>query len=186
MADAAAAVLLADAPPLDEALEHDLGPGRAAALRAELTAQATAWGRRLAGGCFDVTDTGESVSDRIARHSGPLLVIWPVLPRPRLQDGEGALEDLRTGADLVFGPVMDGGLYLLGLARPTAELLPELERAWDHEDAMPLAVTAMRDHGLEVGLLRVERALRRPADAEAALADPLLPEAVARILRAGG
>ena len=36
--------------------------------------------------------------------------------------------------------------------------------------------------GLEVGILRGERALHRPADARAALADPLLPEAVARAL----
>ena len=37
--------------------------------------------------------------------------------------------------------------------------------------------------GLTVGLLRAERALHRPADARAALADPLLPPELARVLR---
>ncbi len=42
---------------------------------------------------------------------------------------------------------------------------------------------AIRDVGFEVGILRAERALHRPADVRAALADPLLPDDVAAILR---
>jgi glycosyltransferase A (GT-A) superfamily protein (DUF2064 family) len=185
------AVLLATAPPLEPALQAQLGPRRAAALQEELTKQAMAWARQLTGAQLATADPDRSLADQIARHAAgpdrawPLVVIWPVLPRPRRQDGEGALEDLRTGADLVLGPMMDGGLYLLGLAKAAPEILANLERAWDHEDAMPLALAATRDDGLEVGVLRVERALRRQADAEAALADPLLPDEVARILRAG-
>jgi hypothetical protein len=47
---------------------------------------------------------------------------------------------------------------------------------------MTIGLAAARDAGLEVGLLRAERALHRPADVRAALADPLLPAEVARVL----
>ena len=47
------------------------------------------------------------------------------------------------------------------------------------------AVVAANQAGLEVGLLRAERALHRPADARAALADPLLDPALAQLLRRG-
>ena len=183
MARAGAAVLLAPSPPFDRSLETALGPARTAALRTELVALATEWTRMLTGEGPQVAADGEPLSAQLVPYRGPLLVLWPVLSRPRVQDGEGAIEDLRSGADLVLGPVMDGGLYLLGLARPAAELVAELEGSWEHDDAMPLAVAATRDRGLEVGVLRVERALRRLADAEAAVVDPLLPEGVAAILR---
>ncbi|MBV8941466.1 MAG: hypothetical protein JO240_07020, partial [Solirubrobacterales bacterium] len=43
-------------------------------------------------------------------------------------------------------------------------------------------VAAVRAAGLHVGLLRAERPLHRPADVRAALADPLLPGEVGRVL----
>jgi hypothetical protein len=46
-------------------------------------------------------------------------------------------------------------------------------------------LSAVREAGLELGILRAERALHRPADVRAALADPLLPDALAKILRRG-
>ena len=48
---------------------------------------------------------------------------------------------------------------------------------------MTMGLAAARDAGLEVGILRAERALHRPADVRAALADPTLPEPIARVLR---
>jgi hypothetical protein len=50
---------------------------------------------------------------------------------------------------------------------------------------MALGLSAIRDAELEVGVLRVERALHRPADVRAALADPLLPESLGKVLRRG-
>jgi len=41
---------------------------------------------------------------------------------------------------------------------------------------------AVSEAGLELGILRAERALQRPADVCAALADPLLPESLRRLL----
>jgi hypothetical protein len=46
-----------------------------------------------------------------------------------------------------------------------------------------VAGAAIRDAGFEVGILRAERALHRPADVRAALADPLLPDDIGAILR---
>jgi hypothetical protein len=47
---------------------------------------------------------------------------------------------------------------------------------------MTIGLAAARDAGLEVGILRAERALHRSADVRAALADPLLPSGLRRIL----
>jgi hypothetical protein len=47
---------------------------------------------------------------------------------------------------------------------------------------MTMGIAAARDAGLEIGILRGERALHHPADVRAALADPLLPEGLAKIL----
>ena len=135
---------------------------------------------------------GEGIAGRLAdasarvlaRAGGPLLIVWPDLPRFRTAHARGALDDLNAGCDVVLGPAIDGGLYLVGIARPLPELFALPEQAW-RSDVMGVALTAIRDVGFEVGILRAERALHRPADVRAALADPLLPGDVATILRRG-
>ncbi|MBV9918320.1 MAG: hypothetical protein JO153_17615, partial [Solirubrobacterales bacterium] len=57
------------------------------------------------------------------------------------------------------------------------------EQVWRSPDVMAIGVAAVRDADLQIGILRAERALHRPADVRAALVDPLLPEAVRRVLR---
>ena len=83
----------------------------------------------------------------------------------------------------MLGPVIDGGLYLLGLTRPLGELIELPEATWSGGRRLPAALAAASAAGLEVGMLRAERALRRPADFRAALADPLTPEPIVAILR---
>ena len=117
-----------------------------------------------------------------ARGAGPLLIAWPDLPELRAAHGHAALDDLRAGCDVVFGPVFDGGFYLIAIARPMPQLFALPEHVWRNADAMGVSLAAARDSGLEVGILRAERALHRPADVRAALADPTLPENVARAL----
>jgi uncharacterized protein len=129
------------------------------------------------------------LSDAAARvfthRERPLLVVWPDLPRLRPEHASAALEDLRAGCDVVLGPVIDGGLYLVGIGRPVPKLFALPEQSWRGRDVMMIGLSAVREAGLEVGILRAERALHRPADVRAALADPLLPEGLARILRRG-
>jgi uncharacterized protein len=194
------------------ALEPLLGREGCLELQANLIARAAAWARKVGTGgphvAHDPPDSGgelrrlvgsdavlfpqngEGITGRLAdasarvlaRSGGPLLIVWPDLPRFRVAHAAGALEDLRSGADVVLGPAIDGGLYLVGIARPLPELFALPEQAW-RNDVMAVAGAAIRDAGFEVGILRAERALHRPADVRAALADPLLPDDVAAILR---
>jgi glycosyltransferase A (GT-A) superfamily protein (DUF2064 family) len=194
------------------ALEPLLGREGCLDLQAKLIAHAAAWARKVGAGAPHVAhdppdagaelrrlvgadavlfpQNGEGITGRLAdasarvlaRTGGPLLIVWPDLPRFRVAHAAAALDDLSNGCDVVLGPAIDGGLYLVGIARPLPELFALPERAW-RGDVMGVAVTAIRDVGFEVGILRAERALHRPADVRAALADPLLPDDVGAILR---
>jgi glycosyltransferase A (GT-A) superfamily protein (DUF2064 family) len=117
-----------------------------------------------------------------ARHPGPLLVVWPDLPRLRMEHATAALSDLEAGCDVVLGPAIDGGLYLIGIPRPQPKLFTLPEQAWRSPDVMAIGIAAAREAGLEVGILRAERPLHRPADVRAALVDPTLPPEIARVL----
>jgi len=140
--------------------------------------------RRLVGrdvGLFP--QNGDGIAGRLAdaaarvfaRHEGPLLIIWPDLPKMRRSHATAALADLGSGCDVVLGPAIDGGLYLIGIARPLPSLFALPEQTWRSPDVMTVGFAAAQRAGLEIGILRVERALHRPSDVRAALADPLLP-----------
>ena len=195
------------------ALEPMLGAGGCVALQSTLIAQAVAWAKEVAGDAVHVAhdppdaapelrslvgsgaalfpQNGDGIAARLAdaaarvfgRGNGPLLIVWPDLPQLRQEHATAALSDLSNKCDVVLGPVIDGGLYLIGIARPLPRLFALPERAWRSPDVMSIVIAASRDAGLELGLLRAERALHRPADVRAALADPILPEAIARVLR---
>ncbi len=195
MSSAAAAVLLMAAgqsSPLgsESELELLLGRERLAELRVAQVSSAEAWARKVAPDGFHVAGDGEVLSAAINRvfaaADGPVLVVWPSLPELRREHAVGALGDLEAGCDVVLGPVIDGGLYLLGLARPLPALLALPDERWQDPDVVTIGFAAARDEGLEVGILRAERALCHPADIRAALADPLLPEDLRRILRPAG
>lgn len=194
------------------ALEPLIGLDGCVALQTALLAEAMRWARdfepralyvahepadaghdlqRLVG--EDVTlfpQNGDGIAGRVAdavarvsaHSSGPVFVVWPDLPRFNRIHAEAAKLDLATGADLVLGPVFDGGYYLIALARPLPSLFALPEQVWRGPDSFNQVLTAAGHAGLEVGLLRAERALHRPDDVRAALADPLLPEPVAKAL----
>ena len=182
---AAAVLLMAPRAPSGE-LDALLGPERGAELLGLLAAQTERWAREVAPGAVHRAGDGEPLSEAVGRaftvDQGALLVVWPLLPQLRPEHASGALDDLGSGADVVLGPIIDGGLYLLGLRRPVPELLAFPEERWQDPDVMTLGFAAARDADLEVGILRAERALRSAADARAALADPLLPSRIRSIL----
>jgi glycosyltransferase A (GT-A) superfamily protein (DUF2064 family) len=136
---------------------------------------------------------GEGISGRLADAAGrvfthvrgPLVIVWPDLPRLRPDLARAVLSDLEAGVDVVLGPLFDGGFYLIALARPTPGLFALPEQVWRGADPMAMGLAAARHGSAEVGLLRIERPLRRPADARAALVDPLLPRDVHRLLQRG-
>ncbi len=189
MSGAAPVVLMAGQAPDCPELEQVLGTERLAELHAVLEASAAGWAREVAPGALERPVAGEALSDAITRvhaaHGGPLLVVWPWLLQLRREHAEGALGDLDAGCGVVLGPGFDGGLYLLGLARPLPGLLAVADDHWQDRDVMTIVFAAAQEGGLGVGLLRAERALRSPADVRAALADPLLPEGLRRILTEG-
>jgi glycosyltransferase A (GT-A) superfamily protein (DUF2064 family) len=197
------------------ALEPVIGPDGCVALQAELIASAARWAHKLAPGGVHVAhdppdagpevraliqseasvfpQNGDGIAGRLAdaaarvfaRSHGPLIIVWPDLPRLRPAHANGALDDLGAGCDVVFGPAIDGGLYMVAIGRPLPKLFSLPEQAWRSPDVMTMGVAAAREADLEIGILRAERALHRPADLRAALADPLLPESLAKILRRG-
>ncbi len=204
-----------DAGAVRPALEALLGAARCAQLERVLIRRAASWAASVAPGCVHVAyepagadrslaalvgepaalfaQCGADVSARVAAAAGrvfrggagPVLIAWPELPRWRPELACAALDDLAEGCDMSFGPVFDGGFYLLALDRPAPSLLGLSEDAWRGPDAMGLALAAVQQAGLEVGVLRAERGLRRPADVRAALSDPLLDDELASILRGG-
>jgi glycosyltransferase A (GT-A) superfamily protein (DUF2064 family) len=194
------------------ALEPLIGADGCLALQSALIAQAVDWARELEPRAIHIAhdppdagpqlrplvgddvvmfpQNGDGISGRVgdaasrvfARGPGPLLIVWPDLPRLRRLHAEAALSDLREGCDVVFGPVFDGGFYLIAIARPLPKLFALPEQLWRGSGGTAMSLAAARESGLEVGLLRAERALHRPPDVRAALADPLLPPLVARAL----
>jgi uncharacterized protein len=194
------------------ALEPLIGLDGCLALQTALIAEAVRWARalqpraiyiahepadagkdlqRLAGSDVNVLpQNGDGIAGRVAdavarvsAHSpGPIFVIWPDLARFSDTHARAARLDLADGVDLVLGPVFDGGYYMIALARPLPSLFALPEAVWRGPDSFTQVLAAAGHAGLEVGLLRGERALHRPADLRAALADPLLPEVVSKAL----
>ncbi len=194
------------------ALEPVLGLDGCVALQSALIKQAVNWALQVAPGAVHVAhdppdagrelralvgagvatfpQNGDGIAARLAdaaarvfaRAAGPLLIVWPDLPHLRREHATGALEDLAAGCDIVLGPAYDGGFYLVGLARPLPQLFSLSEQAWRSADVMKVGLAAITDAGLGLGMLRAERALHRPADIRAALADPMLAPEMARIL----
>ncbi len=110
------------------------------------------------------------------------MIIWPDLPYLRETHAEAVLADFDAGVDVILGPVFDGGYYLIGLSKPLPSLFALSEQVWRAPDAMSQVLGVAANANLEIGLMRAERALHRPADVRAALADPMLPETVGKVL----
>jgi rSAM/selenodomain-associated transferase 2/rSAM/selenodomain-associated transferase 1 len=107
------------------------------------------------------------------RHGGPLFVVG-VDTRLTRAHVEEALDALATGRDVVLGPALDGGYYLVASARPVPELFGIPPTGWGGPDVLEHSLAAAREAGLETCLLEPERDLDTPADAEHLLDDPEL------------
>ena len=198
--------------PLRAELAELLGLAGYAQLERILLARAAAWAAAVAPGAVHVAFepagaepslaplvgevaqrfalAGEGASRRVGAAAerlfefgeGPVLIVWPELPRWRPEHAAGALADLADGCDVSVGPVFDGGFYLVALARFTPAVFELPDDGWRHPEAMGQMLTAAHLAGLDAGLLRAERALRRAADVRAFLADPLVDDELREVL----
>lgn len=135
-----------------------------------LVRRALAWGEPLG-------DVELVRADEPPPGSGPTLYVWADTPMLGAAHAAGLRADVEAGADVVAGAALDGGVYLLFVRDAAAGLLGL---------GFPDAVERARELGLEMGMLRHERRLRRPEDVRALLADPLLPDEVRAVLSLKG
>lgn len=174
-------------------LQPDFTPEACAEIQAVLIDRTVRWARAAgsafvahdgelsAGGVELIPQVDGHLGERLAaataavfeRHDGPLLVVG-VDTRLTAAHAEAALERLDAGADAVFGPALDGGYYLVALARPARELFAIDPPPWGGPDVLELSLEAARAAGLTTALLGPERDLDTPADATALLDDPEL------------
>lgn len=162
-----AEIVVARAGSVDPDLHELLGSQRSASLQRLLAARALAWARELAPGRV-------RQADDVTPEVYPVLVVWPVLAVWRAEHALGALDDLADGCQVSVGPVFDGGLYLLALAGLTPWLGELAGGAWSGPETLGRMFAGAAQASHAVGMLRAERALRRPADVRAAWSDPLL------------
>lgn len=89
----------------------------------------------------------------------------PELDRGRVEEAFSSLSD-PGGTDLVLGPALDGGYYLLGLRRPAPELFENIP--WSTDGVLDATIAQARQLGLTVSslppLADVDRAEDLPAE----------------------
>ena len=192
-------------------LEPLLGPEGCARLQGALIEAVTAWAAEVSpGGAYlayggdedalrphvtagvrSFADARGDLGDRLAaasahvfrERSEPLLVVgtdMPVLTRSHAREAEAVL---RGGADVAFGPALDGGYWMVGLARPAPDVF-ELGGEWGGPAVLERSLERCAAAGLRVEMLGTQRDLDDAADARALAAHPALPAAVAEILAA--
>ena len=191
MAPAPAVLVMAGAAHARPELRELLGDERADGVERLLVARAGEWAESLGGGRVSSADEGEPFAEAVERvvavaSSGPVVVVWPVLPRWRPEHAAAVLDDLAAGCEASVAPVFDGGLYLLALTRVIPALLKLPVEAWDSPDVIGLVLAPIHGADAPVGLVRPERGLRRVADVRAALADPLLDAELRSLLTVSG
>lgn len=106
-----------------------------------------------------------------AREPGPLLVTG-VDTRLVAGHAEAALTELAAGADVVFGPALDGGYYLAALARPAESAFAIDAAAWGGPQVLALSIAAAAAAGLRTATIAPERDLDTPEDAAELVGDP--------------
>ncbi len=127
------------------------------------------WFRERFGGVVEVVpqeggDLGERLAGRFERAGPDHVCIGsdaPQVPASRIAEAHAALEG---GADLVLGPDLGGGYYLVGLARPAREIFTQVPMSTP--DMCARTIELARSIGLRVHLLETDFDVDRPEDLE--------------------
>jgi rSAM/selenodomain-associated transferase 1 len=123
-------------------------------------------------------DLGARMRNAVARVGGPVIVIGTDVPTLTAEH-LCAAADMLADHDVVFGPALDGGYYLVALREPHPQLFAIDPALWGGPDVLRASVAAATTAGLRVGLLKPLRDLDTPEDARALLADGGLPAEIA-------
>ncbi|MEV3933877.1 MULTISPECIES: TIGR04282 family arsenosugar biosynthesis glycosyltransferase [unclassified Streptomyces] len=123
-----------------------------------------------------------AVTDAFADGAGPLLVIGTDAPTLTGDHLTAAFDPLESH-DVVLGPALDGGYYLIGLRAPHTSLFGLGSDAWSTDRVLTATLGVARREGLSVELLCPLRDLDTPEDATALLADPVLPAPIAALIQ---
>jgi glycosyltransferase A (GT-A) superfamily protein (DUF2064 family) len=83
-------------------------------------------------------------------------------PELQIADLEAALQALADGADVVLGPALDGGYWLIGLRHPADWLFHGVD--WETGRVLAQTRAKLRHHGWQWRELPVRADLDRPAD----------------------
>lgn len=152
-------ILVAGSPP-DLDLER---PDAPAALAAALPAgwpPWPAWPVRVQRGP-DLGERLRAAFDDLGVARRPVVLLGADHPDLPGEEVSAALQAL-AGADLVLGPTVDGGYYLIGLARPVPEILTGMP--WSSPDLLRATLDRARDLGLRTAATRPWYDVDRPAD----------------------
>jgi hypothetical protein len=175
------------AAPLDGAFAAALGATGAAALRSELAARARRWAAAAAPDwAFEATSL-DAAAVALHDHDGPVLLVAPDVPALSAAHATAALGDLAAGSLLTIARTTDGHPFLIGLPRPSDDLLELtaalLDRELDGMEVFGRVLGAAAAADAEVGMIGTERRLATLGDARALLADPRAPAEIAALLR---
>lgn len=125
----------------------------------------------------------ESAADHVlARGHRPVLLIGTDVPLLRPADLADAFNRLQTDCDVVFGPALDGGFYLVGVRDRACGAFGIDPAMWGGPEVLSASLSMARGSGLRTGLLRPLGDLDTAADARALLDDQDLPIEVRQAL----
>jgi len=123
-----------------------------------------------------------AAGDVFGRERGPVVIIGTDAPTlTPLLLGE-ATAVLGAGRDVVFGPAVDGGYYLVALARVVPEVFTIDPALWGGPEVLAASAEQTERTGLRMGLLPPLRDLDTPEDAAALLHGGALPSDIAALL----
>src|SRR6201999_561695 len=96
-------------------LRELLGDEHAERVERLLVARATEWADALSAGRTRAAGGDEAVGDALERvfaargDGGPVVVVWPVLPRWSSEHAEAVLDDMTAGYEASVAPLFDSG-----------------------------------------------------------------------------
>lgn len=134
-----------------------------------------------------IAQVGDDLGERMAaasavahsRHRGPVVVVGTDLPTLTAAIITEAIGCVDAGCDAVFGPAVDGGYYLIGLAAPTPQLFALPPGLWGGSEVLAASMALAAAAGLQVAHLAPLRDLDTPADLTALIDEGQLPASVA-------